>query len=133
MSSISMLPRIYVQNQKNIKSYFDALDKNTLPLARGIVLNDEDVLRRNVIMNLMCHFQLDKNEIAGKYHIDFDKHFAESLDQLKPFISDGLVELKNGMIKVTETGRLVIRNIAMNFDQYLMRKEGNKPIFSKTI
>jgi oxygen-independent coproporphyrinogen-3 oxidase len=133
MSSISMLPRLYVQNDKNIRNYFDQLDQKKLPIARGILLNDEDVLRRNVIMNLMCHFYLDKEEIARKYHIDFDAHFTEALDNLKPFIEDDLVEFRNGTIVVTENGRLVIRNIAMNFDQYLMRKEGKKPLFSKTI
>jgi oxygen-independent coproporphyrinogen-3 oxidase len=133
MSSISMLPRLYVQNYKNLKYYFGALDQNRLPVARGVLLSDEDVLRRNVIMNLMCHFQLDKEEIAGKYKINFDEHFAESLQNLKPFIEDGLVDINNGTIIINERGRLVIRNIAMNFDQYLMQKEGSKPIFSKTI
>jgi oxygen-independent coproporphyrinogen-3 oxidase len=133
MSSISMLPRLYVQNYKNLKYYFGALDQNRLPIARGVVLTDEDVLRRNVIMNLMCHFQLDKEEIARKYKINFDEHFAQSLKNLEPFIADGLVEMKNGTITINESGRLVIRNIAMNFDQYLMQKEGSKPVFSKTI
>jgi len=133
MSSISMLPRLYVQNYKNLKHYFDALKQDNLPIARGVLLNDEDVLRRNVIMNLMCHFELDKEEIAGKYKINFDEHFSEPLKNLEPFVADGLIEMKNGMIIINERGRLVIRNIAMNFDQYLMQKEGSKPIFSKTI
>jgi oxygen-independent coproporphyrinogen-3 oxidase len=133
MSSISMLSRLYVQNHKKLKNYFEALDQNELPIARGVVLNDEDVLRRNVIMNLMCHFQLDKEEIANKYKIRFDEHFSESLKNLDPFMEDGLVELKNGIIFIRENGRLVIRNIAMNFDQYFMQKEDSKPLFSKTI
>jgi oxygen-independent coproporphyrinogen-3 oxidase len=133
MSSISMLPRLYIQNHKTIRNYFDALDENKLPVARGILLNDEDILRRNVIMNLMCHFYLDKHEIERKYHIDFDTYFSEALANLQPFIEDRLIEFQKGTIVITENGRLVVRNIAMNFDNYLMKKEGKKPLFSKTI
>jgi oxygen-independent coproporphyrinogen-3 oxidase len=98
-----------------------------------VELNDDDVLRREVITKLMCNFYLDKNKINGKYNITFDDYFADALLQLKGFEEDGLIQLKKYRLEVTPTGRLVIRNIAMCFDFYMNQKEAEKPQFSRTV
>jgi oxygen-independent coproporphyrinogen-3 oxidase len=86
-----------------------------------------------VITQLMCNFKLSKKEIEEKYGIPFDSYFADSLESLQSFQADGLISLEENEIRVLPAGRLLIRNIAMNFDAYLMSKEGNKPQFSRTV
>ena len=100
---------------------------------RGIELNEDDQLRREVITELMCNFRLQKEKVESKYNIEFDSYFADALEALEQFEIDELVELTNNQIKVTTAGRLLVRNIAMNFDAYLQRKEKNKPQFSRTV
>lgn len=133
MSSISMLDDIYVQNHKTLPEYYRHLDEDRLPVMRGYALTGEDQLRREVIMELMCHFHLEKSKIEKKYDIRFDEHFADALNGLEPFEDDDLIVLGRDALTVTETGRLLIRNIAMNFDAYLMEKEADKPQFSRTV
>lgn len=133
MSSISMLTSLYVQNHKTLAEYYQALDSGQLPTMRGVALSAEDRLRRDVIVDLMCNFVLHKSRVAAKHGIDFDTHFAADLARLQPFCEDGLVELTPQKIMVTPTGRLLIRNIVMNFDAYLQQKSDNKPQFSRTV
>jgi oxygen-independent coproporphyrinogen-3 oxidase len=128
-----MLSDLYIQNFKKFKEYYDSLDQGKLPVMRGIELNPDDRLRREVITQLMCNFKLSKKKIEEKYRIAFDTYFAESLQSLGSFETDGLVRLEENAIRVLPAGRLLIRNIAMNFDAYLMSKEGNKPQFSRTV
>ena len=133
ITSIGMLSDLYIQNFKKFKEYYDFLDQGKLPVMRGIALNQDDRLRREVITQLMCNFKLSKKDIEEKYGIAFDTYFAESLESLRSFEADGLVRLEDNAIRVLPAGRLLIRNIAMNFDAYLMSKEGNKPQFSRTV
>lgn len=133
LSSISMLSRLYVQNHKKMGDYFRAIDADTLPVMRGVTLTDDDVLRRRVIMELMCNFRLEKKTIESSYGIDFDDYFADALTNLKAFEADDLVELSDKDIRITTPGRLLIRNIAMNFDAYLQSKSKDKPQFSRTV
>ncbi|MFC2123339.1 oxygen-independent coproporphyrinogen III oxidase [Bacteroidota bacterium] len=133
ITSISMLSDLYIQNYKKLGEYYDAMDKDELPVMRGIELNEDDILRRDVITELMCHFKLKKKDIESKYNIQFDSYFSEALAGLVEFQDDGLVILDADQITVTDPGRLLIRNIAMNFDAYLMSKEENKPQFSRTV
>jgi oxygen-independent coproporphyrinogen III oxidase len=133
MSSISMLSDLYVQNYKTLAEYYKALDGNNLPIMRGVELTAEDIMRRDVITELMCNFRLDKNKIESKYHIEFDKHFVNALKALDEFEKDDLVTLDDNEIIVTKAGRLLIRNIAMNFDEYLSKKQSNQPQFSRTV
>ena len=86
---------------------------------RGLVLTAEDLLRRDIIMRLMCHSLLPKREIEAAHGIDFDSHFAAELAALRPFGDDGLVELGAAELAVTPAGRLLVRNLAMVFDSYL--------------
>jgi oxygen-independent coproporphyrinogen-3 oxidase len=133
MSSISMLSSLYVQNQKTLADYYGALDAGRLPTMRGVELTADDRLRRAVIVELMCNFVLNKARIETTYGIEFDRYFADALQQLQPFVADGLVTLTPATITVTNAGRLLIRNIVMNFDAYLQQKAANKPQFSRTV
>ena len=133
ITSISMLSDLYVQNYKTLNEYYNLLDDGEIPVMRGVELNDDDRLRREVITELMCNFRLKKEKIETKYAIKFDNYFEEPLKDLELFEMDGLVKLNDDEIVVTESGRLLVRNIAMNFDAYLKRKEKNKPQFSRTV
>ena len=130
VSSISQTARTYRQNHKTLEKYYESLAAGRLPVERGLELTDEDVLRRHVIMRLMCDFALDFTAVGAECGIDFVPHFAGSLARLDEFIADGLVELGEQSLRVTDAGRLFIRNIAMCFDAYTIPGEGRH---SKTI
>ncbi|MFQ5676275.1 MAG: oxygen-independent coproporphyrinogen III oxidase [bacterium] len=134
MSGISQLANVYAQNVKEIPSYYSALDKGQFATERGYRLNADDRLRRRVIMQLMCNFELRKADIEEQFSIDFDDYFSDALANLEPMNADGLVDYQNGKILVTEMGHLLIRNIAMAFDSYLNKaKEQDTPMYSKTV
>jgi oxygen-independent coproporphyrinogen III oxidase len=119
MTSIGSNQRAYSQNVKKIGEYYGAIDRGELPAAVGIRLTDDDVLRRDVIMTLMCDMELDRDRVERAYEIEFEEYF-EGIDQkLASFVADGLVEVEGRVIRVTDEGRLFLRNIAMQFDAYL--------------
>ncbi len=126
MTSISMLHDVYVQNYKGLRDFYKAIDADILPIERGITLNKDDILRRAVIMELMCQFELSKNAIEEKYHLsfnqDFDDYFARERKDLEALAEDGLVRLTPSHIDVLPAGRLLIRNIAAVFDTYLRNR-----------
>jgi oxygen-independent coproporphyrinogen-3 oxidase len=122
MSSISQSSRAYRQNFKTLDAYYGALEKNRLPLERGYMLSGTDLLRREIIMGLMCRFCIDIEEVA-KAHDTSPDEFAPALAELETFAQDGLVEIEGWRIHVTPTGRFLIRNIAMVFDAYLRPAE----------
>ncbi len=132
ITSISQFPRMYAQNEKSLKSYYSALDRGVPPTHAGHSLSDDDMLRRDVIMRLMCDFALDKRSIERKYGIEFDSYFSDSIPKLQELVADGLVELTDDSVKTRGMGMLVIRNVAMAFDAWLPRQL-EKPVFSKTI
>jgi len=133
ITSIGMLSDLYVQNVKSLKEYYDKIDKDQLPVFRGVALNEDDILRREVITELMCNFRLRKENIEKKYKINFDTYFDTALKDLLHLEEDGLVHLNKEEIIITNEGRLLIRNVAMKFDAYLRKKEKNKPKFSRTV
>lgn len=134
MSSISQLRDVYAQNIKEIPSYYKAIDEERLATQRGYRLQEDDQLRRYVIMRLMCDFELNKKRVEEKFNVDFDSYFEDALPELEHFAADGLIEWPNSIIKVTEMGRLLIRNIAMVFDKYLNQSKRQKtPMYSKTV
>ncbi len=137
ITSISQTYHYYVQNAKLISNYGKMLDANQLPVERGIRLTEEDHLRRRVIQDIMCQFELVPQQISDHYNIDFREHFKDSLPQLKPFEDDNLLVDSGDKITITEEGRMFIRNIAMAFDAYLPREGQTKtdkaPQFSKTV
>jgi len=123
ISSLSQIGRVYTQNYKREKDYFDALNEERLPVARGVYLTDDDIIRREVITKVMCDFELNFGSVEEKFNINFREYFANSLNNLKEMESDGLVSFSNGGLVVSDKGRLLIRNIAMKFDGYIERKE----------
>lgn len=134
MSSISQLENVYAQNVKELRTYYESIDKGHLAIERGYRLNEDDQLRRYVITKLMCDFELQKQHVEEKFNISFDDYFFDALSRLEPLVDDGLVESKNGTIRATEMGHLLIRNIAMPFDNYLNReKRKNTPMYSRTV
>ncbi|RMF68100.1 MAG: oxygen-independent coproporphyrinogen III oxidase [Calditrichaeota bacterium] len=133
MSSISQLREVYAQNTKEIPRYYGAIGENELATYRGYRLTPDDHLRRHVIMTLMCDFELDKHEVEERFHIDFDRYFEDALPELEQFAEDGLIETPDSRIVVTETGHLLIRNIAMAFDKYLARQKPEQQVYSRTV
>lgn len=132
ISAISSVAMTYHQNVKTLDSYYAHIDKNELPIARGIKLNMDDALRRLIIQMLMCNFELSISSIEEAYPITFANYFAEELQQLKSLAQDGLLTIDNDWLCVTTKGRLLIRNICMVFDRYL-RTPQDQPRYSKTI
>lgn len=132
ITSISQLKNIYAQNYKTEKEYYSALDNEKLPTAKGYRLTQDDHLRREVIMRLMCDFELDFKKIEDQFKINFREYFAWGLNNLKEMQADDLIEITDNSIKVKNMGRMLIRNIAMNFDGYIERKE-DKAKYSRTV
>jgi len=119
MSSISQIPDAYWQNEKELPKYQEAVAAGRLPLHRAYFVTDEDKIRRETIMRVMCDLSLDFAAMSQKLGINFEPHFAAELATLAPFEADGLVKRCTTGLEVTDTGRLFIRNIAMCFDNTL--------------
>ena len=132
VSGISQLDGAYAQNVKGFPAYYDRIDNERLGPYRGYRLTPDDRLRRHVIMQLMCHFQLDKATIEDRFDIDFDATFASALETLKPMEADGLVTLAPEAIHVRPPGRLLVRNVAMAFDAYWQAKD-DQPVHAQTV
>ena len=132
VSAISMLGDHYAQNQKDLKTWYAQVEERGNGLCRGLVLTEEDCLRRDVIKALICNFRLDYPQIEKQYNLDFKTHFAEDLQLLQPMADDGLVEIRDDALVVTPRGRLLIRNICMCFDTYL-RNQMRQRQFSRVI
>ncbi|OOE47232.1 oxygen-independent coproporphyrinogen III oxidase [Salinivibrio kushneri] len=132
VSAISMIGDCYAQNQKEMKAYYQQVDAERHALFKGVMLEPDDRIRRDVIKALMCNFTLEKADIATRYQIDFDQYFAEDLALLQCFIVDDLVRVTDKTISVTKTGRMLIRNICMSFDVYL-RDRARQQQFSRVI
>ena len=133
LTSIGEGKRYYAQNTKDMKRYEEAIDSGRLPYERGIELSDDDYIRKEVIMELMANFSIDISRIEKDLNINFEEYFANSIEALKEFIDEGLVTLSKDKLKVSDTGTLLIRNIAMVFDAYMQKYQGNKKSFSKTV
>jgi len=136
VSAISAVGATYSQNEKTLEAYYEKLDDGKLPVARGIKLETDDLLRRIVIQKLMCNFELSISSLEQAYPIQFPLYFASELAQLKAFEDDGLLTIDRHWISVTPKGRLLIRNICMVFDRYLSmaRNIAPQPLrYSKTI
>jgi oxygen-independent coproporphyrinogen-3 oxidase len=133
VSGIGDVGRGYFQNAKKLSHYYRALDEGRLPIERGYILDEDDRIRRHVITQLMCNFHINKAEVSKRFEIDFDEYFAMSLERLAEPAREGFVELTNEALKVTDSGRLFVRNVCMAFDRYLESKSEEKPVFSRTV
>ena len=118
VSAISQTPHSYRQNHKTLDPYYAALDRGEVPALRGRELSDEDGRRRDIIMRVMCHLQLDYASLSREFGFDFAARYAAELARLRPLADDGLVAFTAGGVRVTELGRLFLRNIAVCFDAY---------------
>ncbi|HYV28439.1 MAG TPA: oxygen-independent coproporphyrinogen III oxidase, partial [Candidatus Eisenbacteria bacterium] len=119
MSSISQIPDAYWQNEKELPKYYAALDAGKVPLTRGYLLTDEDKIRRETIMRVMCDLSLDYAAMSLRLGLNFASHFEREIESLASLEADGLVRRSPTGLEVTDTGRLFIRNVAMCFDNAL--------------
>jgi oxygen-independent coproporphyrinogen-3 oxidase len=98
-----------------------------------VELNEDDYLRKAVIMELMANFSIDIKRVEKEHGIDFKAYFGDALEELQEFVDADLVTITDDKISVSTTGTLLIRNIAMPFDAYMHQYGGNKKSFSKTV
>lgn len=118
VSAISHIGTSYSQNERELPGYCAALDAGRLPLARGLNLSPDDVVRADAIQQIMCHARLDTVAFAARHRLDFDTTFASTLARLAPLAAQDLVRLQPGLIEVTPTGRFLLRVIAWCFDNH---------------
>jgi oxygen-independent coproporphyrinogen-3 oxidase len=134
VSAISSVGQVYAQSFRDLPAYYERIAAGELPTMRGWRLSDDDVLRREVILRLLCHCRLRKHEIEEEFAIDFDAYFADELERLAELERDGLVRLSSDEIHVTLLGKVFLRVIGMVFDVYLRRRDaGGRPLFSRTV
>ena len=128
VSSISDSWYSFAQNVKDLESYYKILDLDKLPIFRGHLLTDEDLIIRKHILNLMCQFKTNWSEKANYF-----AEIPEILIQLKEMEKDGLLIIKDNSLEVTNAGKPFVRNICMAFDLRLKRKAPETKLFSMTI
>jgi oxygen-independent coproporphyrinogen-3 oxidase len=132
MSSIGQICDNYSQNVRDMERYYELVDAGKLPLDRGIELEPDDLLRREIITSLICNFRLDIKALETKWRFSFATHFQAELEDLQQMESDGLLTVDPDNIYVLPAGRLLVRNICMVFDYYL-RKGSDRSRFSRVI
>ena len=135
VSSISQVGDTYIQNSTDEAQYYSMINEKQLPMVRGLKMTDDDKVRQAVITQLICHFKLRFSDIEEQFGIQFRDYFRDELARLKPMMADGLVSLSSdGLLEVLPKGKLLIRNICMQFDHYLNQPEmKEKPLYSKVI
>ncbi len=134
VSAISQFQDIYAQNLKNLKHYYERIERSEAATNVGYRMTFDDHVRKETIMQLMCHLQIDKRAIEQKFGIDFEDYFGADLPKLDSFIADELLENNTERIFIKGAGKLIIRNVAMCFDAHLAEMtKVNKPVFSKTV
>ncbi|TWC21256.1 MULTISPECIES: oxygen-independent coproporphyrinogen III oxidase [unclassified Pseudomonas] len=131
VSAISQVGDLYCQNSSDLNQYQNILADGQLAISRGLLCNADDRLRRAVIQQLICHFNLAFAEIEQAFNINFQGYFAALWPQLQAMAEDGLIELVNTHIKVLPAGRLLVRSVCMVFDAYL--EQQNRQRFSRVI
>ena len=133
LSAISQFENIYAQNIKTFKEYYARIDAGETATHVGYRMTQDDHIRKETIMQMMCNLEIDKRRVESLFDINFDQYFAADLPKLEPFIREGLVTADAEKISVTRSGILIIRNVAMCFDAYLEQMMKDKPVFSKTV
>ena len=123
----------YNQNFKTMNEYEEAIDAGKLPFERGVVLSEDDLIRQFVIMELMSNFKLDIKRFEKLFNVKFETYFADAIVELQPFADEELLSMDENHIVCSETGTLLIRNIAMAFDAYMLKHSASKKTFSKTV
>ena len=132
VSAIGRVGASYSQNAKTLDDYYDHLDQERLPVVRGLALSRDDVVRRAVIMALMCQGAVEHESVELAHLIDFRSYFAVELESLQVLAERGLVALDDSSIQVTAKGWFFVRAVAMVFDRYL-QADRNRSKFSRII
>ncbi|MBS3966178.1 MAG: oxygen-independent coproporphyrinogen III oxidase [Truepera sp.] len=132
LSAIGALVGGFFQNHKKLSRYNRSLDEGRLPIERGYLLSQDDIIRGHAIREWMCNFKVDKGELTRRYGVRFDDYFAEEQDALAQLDGEGFVTNTPEALTATPLGRLFPRNVAMVFDKYLRAKR-SKPSFSRTV
>jgi oxygen-independent coproporphyrinogen-3 oxidase len=132
VSAIGRVGSTYSQNAKTLEEYYDSLQQGRMPIVRGLALSNDDLIRRAVIMALMCQGELVFESIELTYMINFKQYFARELDNLSALRDEGMLEMDDNGIQVTGRGWFFVRAIAMKFDRYLQTDQ-NRAKFSKII
>jgi oxygen-independent coproporphyrinogen-3 oxidase len=132
VSSIGRMGATYSQNAKTLPEYYDAMRQRRFATVRGLSLTRDDIVRRAVIMALMCQGRLEFESIELSHLVNVREYFAAELADMKLFAEGGLVELSDDAIQVTANGWFFVRGIAMVFDKYL-RADQVRERFSRII
>jgi oxygen-independent coproporphyrinogen-3 oxidase len=132
VSSIGRVGATYSQNAKTLEEYYDFLDQGHFPVVKGLALTKDDLLRRGVIMALMCQGRLSYESIELAYLVKFKEYFAKEMEVLRGQVEEGLVELDDCGIRVTSKGWFFVRAVAMVFDHYL-QTDRTRAKFSKIL
>lgn len=130
-SAIGFVGGTYSQNVKELSKYYASIDQGHLPIHRGYRMNEDDHIRRDVIIQLMCHGLLDFSVFEKRYGIVFKDYFAAALNKLAEPVADGLIDLTDSRLTLLPQGHLLMRIIAMAFDAYLGGAQ--KGSFSRTV
>lgn len=131
VTSIGTIANSFAQNHRSMDDYMQAIDAGHLAVFRGVEIDQDDLIRKEVIMQLICHFKLQFSLIEEKFSIDFKQYFAQELANYQKMQDDGLISIDNVQIVVQARGQLLIRNICMVFDRY--QQNNSSGSFSKVI
>ena len=132
VTAIGKVDDCYVQSVRSLDEYYALLDHHRLPTLRGMRLSEDDVVRRDFIGQLMCHFEVDVSHFSQKYGIDFDAYFANEVSELNYLEDCGLIEWHGDTLIVPISGRLLVRRVAMVFDRHL-RESLSQGSYSKIV
>lgn len=132
VSGIGGIGNMFAQNSVSTIEYEEMIERGELPIKKGLLVDDDDLLRAAVIQDLMCYDSLSYDDFGKRHNVDFREYFADEISKLKVLEDDDLLELGDAGINITPKGRLLLRNIAMTFDRYIDLEE-NDNRFSKAI
>lgn len=132
VSGIGGIGNMFAQNSVSTIEYENIIERGELPVVKGLIVDDDDLIRAAVIQDLMCYDRLSFDDFSAKHGIDFRDYFKDEIAKLDVLEKDGLIELSDAGIDITPSGRLLLRNIAMTFDRYIDLEE-NDSRFSKAI
>jgi oxygen-independent coproporphyrinogen-3 oxidase len=131
VSAIGKVGSSYSQSVRTVNAYYQHLDAGQLPVEKGFALDNDDIMRREIIMTLMCSMPLEKAKISAQYGVDFNSYFAEELEMLKQYEEVGFITNDPDTIRITPKGRMFVRAVGMTFDKYL--RQASTATYSKLI
>ena len=131
VSAISQIGELYCQNTNDLTQYQHTLGRAQLATSRGLLCNQDDRIRREVIQQIICNLQLPFAYVEQRFNIDFRGYFAPLWPSLEQMAADGLIALDNQQLTVLPAGRLLVRSVCMVFDAYL--EQQNRQRFSRVI